>query len=123
MKSSENIFYRANLIKLGMYLDVVRRDLSIVTSFESIRGMVQKIWSDLGPNLGVWIGVHQRARNLVVGNDSAPETHPRPQNLDHDQVITFEVGGVTKCKFDRIIPLFLPYLTIPNMTHGEGVRP
>ena len=35
-------------VKLRCYSDVSRRDLSIATSFESIRGRVQKIWSDLG---------------------------------------------------------------------------
>ena len=29
MKSSENIFYRANLIKLSMYLDVVKAPTAI----------------------------------------------------------------------------------------------
>ena len=37
-------------------------------------------------------------------------------------IITFQVGGVTTCKFVRIIPLFLPYLPIPTRTHNEGVR-
>ena len=48
MKSSYNFFYRTKFIKLGMYLDVSRRDLSIGTSFKSIRATVAKIWSDLG---------------------------------------------------------------------------
>ena len=35
------------IIKLGMYLDVSRRDLSIGASFRSIRDSGAKIWSDL----------------------------------------------------------------------------
>ena len=38
-------------------------------------------------------------------------------------VITFQGGGVTTCKFDRILPLDLLYLPIPTRTRNEGVRP
>ena len=37
-------------------------------------------------------------------------------------VIAVQGGGVTICKFDRLVPLFLPYLAIPTRTRNEGVR-
>ena len=48
MISSEIFFCRANFIKLGMYFDVARRDLSIGTTFRSIRDSGAKLWSNLG---------------------------------------------------------------------------
>ena len=50
MKSSGNFLFRAKFIKLGMYLDVSQRDLSIGASFRSIRDSGAKIWSILGQN-------------------------------------------------------------------------
>ena len=38
-------------------------------------------------------------------------------------VITFQGGGVTTCKFDRIIPLILRYPPIRTMSRNEEVRP
>ena len=38
-------------------------------------------------------------------------------------VIILRGGGVTTCNFDRMIPLFLPYLPVPTRTRNEGVRP
>jgi len=77
MESSEKVFCRANLIKLGMYLDVSRRDLSIGATFRSIRAMVAKIWSNL-PQNGVVFAVSRSGwGGLVVGCGSARATqHP-----------------------------------------------
>ena len=44
-------------------------------------------------------------------------------NLYSFLVIAFDRGGVTTCKFARIIFLFLPYLPIPTRTLNEGVKP
>ena len=38
-------------------------------------------------------------------------------------IIAVRGGGVTTCKFDRIISLFLPHLPITTRTRNEGVRP
>ena len=38
-------------------------------------------------------------------------------------IITFQGGGVTTCKLDKILPLFLLYLPIPTRTRSEGIRP
>ena len=38
-------------------------------------------------------------------------------------VMTFERGGVTTCKFVRILPLFLLCLPTPTRTRNEGARP
>ena len=48
LKVAEKFFGRAKFIKLGMYLDVSRRDLSIGASFRSIRDSGAILWSDLG---------------------------------------------------------------------------
>ena len=37
--------------------------------------------------------------------------------------ITVHRGGVTTCKFERMIPLFLLCLPIPTRTRNEGVKP
>ena len=49
------------------YSDVVRRDLSIEHGFRSIRAMVEKIWSDLGPDLGGWGGSRVLRGCLLLG--------------------------------------------------------
>ena len=37
-------------------------------------------------------------------------------------VITVQGGGVTTCKFDRVLPLFLLYLPITIRSRNEGIR-
>ena len=38
-------------------------------------------------------------------------------------VITFQGGGVTTCKFVRILPVFLLDLPVPTRSRNEGARP
>ena len=37
-------------------------------------------------------------------------------------LVIVQVGRVTTCKLDRIIPLFLLYIPIPTRTRNEDVR-
>ena len=80
-------------------------------------------------NLNVWVKYyvgsefeveHIQFLRLDLKIDKQTQTMKTKNNC---LVISFQAGGVTTCKVDRIIPLLLPHLPIPTRTCSESVRP